>query len=51
MFNFTKQSSEIYSITLDFTDVLATAETISSKSVIAYLGTADKTTDVITLRQ
>jgi predicted aconitase len=48
MFNFTKQSSERYLITLDFTDVLATAETIAVKSVIAYLGIENKTTDVIT---
>ena len=50
MFNFTKQSSETYAIIVDFIDVLATAETIpiNGKSVIAYLGTVDKTTDVIT---
>lgn len=48
MFNFTKQTSETYAITVDFTDVLATAENISVKSVIAYLGAVDKTTDVIT---
>lgn len=48
MFDFEKQTTETYEITLDFTDVLATAETIASKSVIAWLGIEDKTTTVIT---
>ena len=48
MFDFTKQVSEKYDITLDFTDVLATAEIITVKSVIAWLGIVDKSADVIT---
>lgn len=48
MHKFEKQTDEVFDISIDFSDVLATAETITTKEVIAYLGSTDKTIDVIT---
>lgn len=44
---FTKQPSEIFSITMDFGKVLAASETISTKVVTATLSGADATSTVI----
>jgi len=44
---FTKQPSEIFSVTMDFGKMLASAETISTKTVGATLSGVDATSTVI----
>lgn len=47
MDNFTKQPNEKYTISIDFTNILATNETIYSYTIVAYLSNTDMTSTVI----
>ena len=49
MFKFFKQSSEQYPIAVDFSEVLATGETITAKDVsaIVFIGTAGTATSTV----
>lgn len=49
MDNFTKQPNEVYTISIDFSNVLDddNSETISTYTLIAYLSTTDVTSTVI----